>query len=270
MPMFCSVKRNWGPVNDTTGMRSHERLQAIVTALGAQPRLSLTQLTEVVHLPKPTTLRFLRSLEQTGWVTRDEAGTYSLGPAIVALAGKYLSNDPVIVAASPLMRELRAEIGETISLSRLTGGLRVCVQEFPSLQNLRLVLGLGETGPLHAGASGLLLLSALPPSERAEILAQSLPAYTDRTITQPDLLERECELIRERGWAVTRGQKIAGGVAIAVPIDDPNAPGTISALGVYGPDTHCRTAHDERRWLDSTLRCKMKIEAAIHGERTSA
>lgn len=240
-------------------MRGNDRLLAILGALGEQAELSLSEIADRVGLPRPTALRFLRSLEPSGWVVRKSDGRYALGPAVLALAGRYLSADSLLVAASPLMRSLRDRLGETISLSRVSGGQRTCVQEFPSTQSLRLVLGLGEQSPLHAGASGLLLLAHLPADARAAVLDRPLHAFTGRTITSREQLEEECALIRERGWVLTRGQKTAGGVALAVPLHEPGTRGEVSALGVYGPEARCSTLNDERRWLDGLRDCAAEI-----------
>jgi DNA-binding IclR family transcriptional regulator len=254
-----------------TTMRGNDRLLAILGALGEQQQTSLSEIADRVGLPRPTTLRFLRSLEPSGWVVRNDDGQYALGPAVLALAGRYLSADSLLVAASPLMRALRDSLGETISLSRVSGSQRTCVQEFPSTQSLRLVLGLGEQGPLHAGASGLVLLAHLSPERRAAVLEADLPAYTERTITSREHLEEECALIRERGWVLTQGQKTAGGVALAVPLHEPGPRGEVSALGIFGPEARCRTVTDERRWLDGLRECAAAITAAVtHGRVTSA
>jgi IclR family acetate operon transcriptional repressor len=248
-------------------MQSHERLFAILRSLGAQPTSTLTQLAIEAELPKPTVLRILRSLEPSGWVTRTPDGSYTLGPAILGLAGQYLSQDALLVSASPAMRRLRDELGETTTLSRASGASRTCVQEFPSSQGLRLVLGLGEQGPLHAGASGLVLLAHMPAEARADILAGPLPTLTENTITSADALEEECAQIRARGWSITHSQRTAGGIALAVPLPDPAAEWGIAALGVYGPEARCRTAQDERRWLDALLACAEEITSLSSGQR---
>ena len=101
-------------------MRTNNRLLSILCALGESPEpLSLTKLAEAVDLPKSTSLRFLRSLEPDGWVVRNGNGDYVLGPAVIVLASQYLSGDAVLTAAPPVLRALRDEIGESVSLSRV-------------------------------------------------------------------------------------------------------------------------------------------------------
>lgn len=250
-------------------MRGNQRLFAILHAVGSSRRSTLKEVAERVELPKPTVLRFLRSLEDGAWVTRRSDGEYSLGPSILGLAGQYLTQDAVITAASPAMLRLRDSLGETVTLSRASGSLRICVQEFPSIQSLRLVLGMGEQGPLHAGASGIVLLANMPEDRRTQILSRPLAALTERTIVSPSALAQECDKVRERGWCTTYGQRTAGAVAMAVPIEDPAAEWNVSALGVYGPEVRCRTLDDEKRWLDALLHCAEEIRTAAATGRGS-
>ncbi|MGH8872413.1 MAG: IclR family transcriptional regulator [Acidimicrobiia bacterium] len=242
-------------------MRGAQRLFVIVEHLSAQP-MTLTEVAKAADLPKSTALRFLRTLEEGGWVVRDRDGVYSLGAKIVGLAAQYLSGSPVVAAATPAMRALHAELDETISLSRRVGLIRVCVQEFPSTQNLRLVLGLGERGPLHAGASGLLLFAHMPREERQRLAEQGFHRYTSRTMTDMKDLEAEAERILEQGWAMTRGTKTEGGLAVAVPIPEPGSGGEVAALGVFGPEIRCSTKREQDRWLKSLLDTAQQINEA--------
>lgn len=224
--------------------------------------MNLTEVARSADLPKSTALRFLRTLEESGWVFRDDEGIYSLGAAIAGLAAQYLSGNPLVAAATPPMRALHADIDETISLSRRIGLTRVCVQEFASTKNLRLVLGLGEQGPLHAGASGLLLFAHMPRQERQRLAEEGFERFTARTITDLDRLEEEAEIIRERGWAVTKGQKTEGGLAIAVPIIEPGTHSDVAALGIFGPEIRASTKKQQDIWRESLLATAREINEA--------
>jgi len=72
--------------------------------------------------------------------------------------------------------------------------------------------------PVHGGASGRALLAFLPEEERRAVLTSPLPALTDRTITDPQVLEDSLAEIRRRGYAISRGERAAGGVGIAAPV----------------------------------------------------
>ena len=239
-------------------MRGAQRLFVIVEQLSARP-MTLTEVARSADLPKSTALRFLRTLEEAGWVFRDRSGIYSLGAAIAGLAAQYLAGNPLVAMATPPMRALHAKLDETISLSRRVGMSRVCVQEFPSTQNLRLVLGLGEQGPLHAGASGILLFAHMPEEERHRLADQGFHRYTSKTIVDLELLEAEAEKVRNQGWAITRGQKTEGGLAIAVPIAEPGSRTEIAALGVFGPEIRCSTKREQDIWLKALLETAAEI-----------
>lgn len=242
-------------------MRGAQRLLAIVEQLSAEP-MTLTEVARRADLPKSTAHRFLRTLEEAEWVFRDKSGTYSLGAAIVGIAAQYLSGNPLVAVATPPMQALQGKLDETVSLSRRVGLARVCVQEFPSTKNLRLVLGLGEQGPLHAGASGILLYAHMPEEARRRLADHGLERYTARTIVDFDQLETEAEKVREQGWAMTRGQKTEGGLAIAVPITEPGSRREITALGVFGPEIRCSAKREQRVWLNALRETGAEINAA--------
>ncbi len=243
-------------------MRGVDRLVSIVDAVALESS-TLTEIAGRIDLPKSTALRFLRSLEESGWVLRDERGDYSLGPTLIGMAAKYFAGDALVVAAADPMRALRDKLGETVSLSRRVGLGRVCVQEFASTQNLRLVLGVGESGPLHAGASGVLLYAHLPDEARARFHETELTRFTDHTIVDFVELDEEAKRVRERGWAMSEGQKTSGGIAMAVPIHDPSARGEVVALGLFGPDLRASTEADRRRWLEQLQACAIEIRGRL-------
>lgn len=257
------------PESDSKGqVRGAQRLFVIVEQLSAAP-MTLTEVAKRADLPKSTALRFLRTLEEAGWVFRDKSGIYSLGATIVGLAAQYLSGNPLVAIATPPMRALNAQLDETISLSRRVGLARVCVQEFPSTKNLRLVLGLGEQGPLHAGASGVLLYAHMPEETRRRLADRGFERYTTKTIVDFDELEAEAEKVRSQGWAITKGQKTAGGVAIAVPIAEPGAGTGVAALGVFGPEIRCSTEQELEVWLRALQETAAEINDATSTTRTS-
>jgi IclR family acetate operon transcriptional repressor len=74
--------------------------------------------------------------------------------------------------------------------------------------------------PLHATASGKCYLAHQPDNTIAEYIARGLEAVTGNTITCPDRLARELAAARERGYAVSQEESVAGVCGIAVPVVD--------------------------------------------------
>ena len=68
---------------------------------------------------------------------------------------------------------------------------------------------------------------------------------TEHTVTDPDALRRQLDEVRTRGYAVTRGERVLGGVGIAAPI----LAGDGRLLGVIGvglPEQRYRAADESR------------------------
>ena len=169
--------------------------------------------------------RLLAGLVEEGLVKQvDEAGHYSVGLEMVRLAHLATHRLPLDKVALPHLRELVAATNET-ALVGAYDPLRhemmfVAVAE--SNQPLRYVNKMWEWMPLYAGASGLAIMAYLPETERQEIITRTrLAPVTDRTITEPYKLEHQLELVRERCYACSVGQRTPGAVAIGAPIFGP-------------------------------------------------
>jgi DNA-binding IclR family transcriptional regulator len=117
----------------------------------------------------------------------------------------------------------------------IEGVSRVCLEQAQSVHHLARHSSVGEYFPLHAGASGKVLLAYLPDEERKRILSQiPLERFTPRTVTDPEELERDLERIRKRGYAVSKGEREAGAYSIVAPVW--NASGrVVASLTISGP-----------------------------------
>ncbi|MGC5170067.1 IclR family transcriptional regulator [Microbacterium sp. DT81.1] len=92
----------------------------------------------------------------------------------------------------------------------------------------------GSRLPLHATGVGKVLL-AYSPQDVVEHVMHHLAQFTSKTIVDAESLQRELELIRQRGFAQTREELHMGTAAIAVPIVD--GEGSVeSALGMVTSD----------------------------------
>ena len=67
--------------------------------------------------PPSTALRLLRTLETTGFVSKEEFGTYRPGSRLIQLGAQALSSESLIDLARPAMEKLVSETGESAYLS---------------------------------------------------------------------------------------------------------------------------------------------------------
>jgi DNA-binding IclR family transcriptional regulator len=182
--------------------------------------LGVTEIAERLKLSKAVVHRILTSFLVKGFVTVDEESRrYRLGPQVLTLGLAYLDRIDVHELARRTMRDLAQRTNETSTLSVRVGWRRVYIDQATPARDIKMVIQLGGAYPLHAGASSKALLASLPPEEIQTFFAtQRLDPVTDRTMTDPDALAGELELIRARGYAVSSGERQAGAASVAAPV----------------------------------------------------
>ncbi len=201
-------------------------LGRMVEAAASGKQWGVRELAESLELSPATAHRVLLDLAAHGLVQRHEgSGPYELGLEFCRLALKVQAGFALRNAGIPVMQALVADCNETAFMG-LYDPFRLqmmFVAVVNSSNPLRYIVPVHEWVPVHAGASGLAIMAFLPDEERRAILAQTpLVRLTERTITDPDMLERELEQVRVRGYAVSRGQRNVGAVAVAAPIWGPD------------------------------------------------
>ncbi len=74
--------------------------------------------------------------------------------------------------------------------------------------------------PAYACAPGKVMLAYASPERQQKALEGPLRSYTDATLTSHEALQREFTLIREKGYALNRGEYLVDTIGVAVPIYD--------------------------------------------------
>jgi IclR family acetate operon transcriptional repressor len=232
------------PVRDThkgersPGGQTVQALERGLLLLGAfrdHSNLSLAQLGAHLPVHRTSTLRLVHTLERQGYLARDGAGRYRLGPALHELGALALARLDVRALARPALERLAAETGETVQLVVRDGGDILVVDGIESAHRVKVGAGRGERRPLHATASGKCFLATLPEPE-VERLLRDLPltALTPQTLVRPGALLDDLRAVRARGYAVNLEESEAGARFVAAPIRGP-ARETVAALAVGAP-----------------------------------
>jgi IclR family transcriptional regulator, KDG regulon repressor len=220
-------------VNTDPGSQTVSRALTLLRCFSAdEPTRSLTELSDETGLTVPTTHRLLKTLTARRFLVLDRTTKrYSLGPAVMQLAGAIMHRGNLQAEALPRLAELRRRSGETAALHGLVDEERVCLLEFVSHLPIRMSSGVGRRYPLHHGAAGRAILAHLPDEERDGYLTEHLEALgRPRADVEAELVE-----CRERGYALSHGEVVEGATAVAVPIR--NLTGyPVAAINVTGPD----------------------------------
>jgi IclR family transcriptional regulator, acetate operon repressor len=203
--------------------------QLLVAILSADEPLTFSDLQRDSGLAKSTVSRLLSSLERNALVMRDDEGQLLPGAALTRFAQSRRPHDQLIALATPHLDALSAATGETVNLAVIVGHEVEQIAQVDSTFLMGNVDWVGMRVPLHCTALGKVFLAAGAPLPDGR-----LERLTPRTISTRVRLERELDVVRERGWAVADSELEPGLVAVAAPVRGGDG-SVVAALSVTGP-----------------------------------
>ena len=195
----------------------------------AERTMTLREIESRIAIPRSTLHRLLASLEEREWVHRDEiTGQFRPSVGFFLLNNRSLFYDELIDVASPEMERLVAETGKTAILSVLEGLEGRCIHAVDPPMAVKFVAHRGMAIPVHAGATGKVLLAFSFPPLRERILREGLPPEIDA-----EELRTSLEAIRRQGYAYSREEWISHAGDISVPLFD-RLGSFVAQLGLAG------------------------------------
>ncbi|HET6870659.1 MAG TPA: IclR family transcriptional regulator [Solirubrobacteraceae bacterium] len=242
-----------GPVGSVA--RAIALLDAVAESEGGA---RVNELARRIGVNPSTASRLLSTLEAGGLVERTPEGPYRLGLKLVALSDRVLGQLDVRDRARPWLIWLVQETGETATLSVPGGGEAITVDFVPSPSSVVSLARLGRPSVAHATAAGKVMLAfgrVTMPSE--------LPAFTERTITEPEALERELDRVRDAGVAEAVGEREPDLNALAAPVAGRGGE-LVAILGLQGPAARLPAA-TRRSLREPLLRASRELGQALGG-----
>jgi DNA-binding IclR family transcriptional regulator len=129
----------------------------------------------------------------------------------------------------------------------------------------------GTRIPLHIGASGKVILAFTDDEQRERLLdCLTYETITSATISGRQQLAEELSLVRERGWAMSMGERIPGAAGVSVPVR--GASGLVLSLSLLGPAerlTADRRSDITKLLLETAQSIEAREKAAAAGEPPS-
>lgn len=209
---------------------------SLLELVAAHPNLTLSELGRLAGVPAPTALRLLRALQEGSYVEADGDGRYRLGSQCLVLGSTYLENFDLRVEARAELEHLAEETGETVHLGVPEGTEVIYVDKVETSHSVRMYSRVGAASPMYSTGIGKALLSRATPEMAAAVAAAGMPPRTHNTITDPQRLRQELELVRERGYAVDDIENEEGiRCAAAAVLQADGTP--LAAVSVSGPAT---------------------------------
>jgi DNA-binding IclR family transcriptional regulator len=205
--------------------------------LVAQHSLTPRALADALDVDRSTAYRILTTLAAHGFVERDPLSEQYIisSRKIFALSSTIGASSHWPSLATPWMKQLRAEIGEAVSLAVLQGDEVVYVNHLPSTEALTVGPLLGLRRPVYVSAVGKAIIALLPEAEREALIRRlQLNALTPNTIISQKKLREELARVQELGYAVDDEETFVGVRCVAAPIHD-STNQVIASMGISGP-----------------------------------
>jgi DNA-binding IclR family transcriptional regulator len=193
--------------------------------------LTQAQITRRAGLPHTTARRIIAEMVEYGLLGRTEEGEYAVGLRLWELGALSPRALPLRSTAMPFMTVLNQAIGQHVQLAVQEEDEAVVVERLSARRAVGVVSQVGGRLPLHASGVGKALMAYAGVDELSRLLARPLPQYTDKTITDPEMLRRDLAKVRQRGYAMVRDETSLGASSIAVPIRTASD-GVLAALSV--------------------------------------
>jgi DNA-binding IclR family transcriptional regulator len=200
----------------------------------ASGELKVTEIANRLGMSKSQVSRMLSTFREEGWVTQNPATRgFSIGVAAYAAGSRFINGNRLTREALPVMRGVVDRCGFTCTLSILDGSAPLYLLGLDGPISADFASRVGSYFPFHSTAPGKLLAAFADEVNQAALLRTDMTRLTSETITDAATMRKTLRAIRERGVAVSRGERTAGIGAIAVPVFD--GARSIAALGIAYP-----------------------------------
>jgi len=210
----------------------------ILEALDGSPTgLQLREIAEQTSVNKSTAYRFVAHLENEGYLLRDQAGAYVVGPKLARLGAGISYHATLRKISRPVAIALSNETKETVNVGVLDGHEVLYVEVIESPHSFRMASQPGMHQPLNCTALGKALLAFLPAEHREELLPMlTFERATPRTIPNLTRFKRELTRVVQVGYAIDDQETDMGARCVAAPILDESGK-VAAAISVSGPVT---------------------------------
>lgn len=234
----------------------------VVEALWRAEGAGVTELTELVDLPKSTVHAHLSTLREKGYVVQDE-GEYRLSLRFLTYGEHVKNAQPLYGVAQDPIDDLAERTGERVFCSTYQNALATVLYVAEGERSLDSDITVGTHMYPHASATGKAMMAHMTDDRIDAIVEEwGLPRFTQSTITSRDDLYAELERVRQRGVAINDGEYRPGVHVVAAPIVPGEGP-VAGAIALSGPEQRLHSEWGEDELHDHLLAAANTIEVNL-------
>lgn len=250
------------PTEPNNVVKSDQTVFAIIEYIHREGDAGVTELADSLGLAKSSVHKHLKTLAHHDYVVND-GGRYRLGLKFLTLGGRIRDGSELCQFARASVTELAEETNQMVSFILRDGSHGVAVFVRNDRYGLRKQVPLGNRFPLYQNGAGKSILAALPDDELEGVIERTtLEAKTPNTITSVDVLRREIEEIRDRGYATSTEERVEGVQSVASAVEDRSG-GTIGSLSIAGPADRLTEERLHAGYADAVMEAANELELRI-------
>lgn len=196
----------------------------------------VTELSNRISLNKSSVYRMVSTLVRHGLVEQDPATEkYKLGYKVLELSSILLDSIDLRIEARSSLKKLEQVTNEVIHLVVYDRGEVVYIEKLEGTETLRMHSKVGTRAPMHCTSVGKVILAHLPALDVAHIIDKhELKPHTHHTITDKEVLMRQLDDIKAKGYALDLEENEVGITCIAAPIFD-HSRKIVASVSISGP-----------------------------------
>lgn len=182
--------------------------------------LGVSEISQALDINANMVFRLLKTLEEGGWIIRSAEGPkYSMSLRPFHFTSKVVKRMGLRTAADEPLKKLWEDTHESCYLGVIDGTRTLFLEHLDATGDVRIMATPGGRFLMHCAAPGKVLLAFSPEKFVEKVVKEEgLPAQTKNTIKALKALQKELELIRERGFA-TDDEEYSGGLfCFAAPV----------------------------------------------------
>ncbi len=212
-------------------------LRALEVVAESNEPVSVAHVAERLEEERITAYRMLVTLDEAGYVVRDDASKrYTLSYKVVSLSRNLLAENEISKLVQDTLRRIMTLTGETLHYSVLDGFEAVLVYRVKGTQLVSVDFQIGDRSPLNCTSIGKVLLAYQSDEFLERFVEHGLPRKTERTIVDPDNLRAELEKVRAQRYALDEKEFASNMRCIAVPVF--SGGGQVNGgISISGPDS---------------------------------
>jgi IclR family acetate operon transcriptional repressor len=210
-------------------------LQILTMIAERDEGLSLSEVSRLSGVPKPTAHRLINVLLECGMIRSGPKDRYLVGPQCLILGNRFLNGLDLRQEAQDLLRELARDTMETCHLGIKEGTRIVYIEKVESPHAVRMYSRVGATNPVHSTALGRAILAYCGEDTVEAVIDSGLECRTPNTITDPNRFRANLAEIKERGFAVDDVENEEGIRCVAAPVFD-HSGDVVAGISVSGPE----------------------------------